>query len=641
MSTGTTLSRLSGFLRMAVMAAVLGININRLADAYNVANTTPNIIYELALGGVLSAAFLPVFVDWMQTNGKDAAWDVANRVMTLTALLLSLLALIGIVVAPWIINLYWPKYQGTPSGELATFFLRWFMPQIIFYGLGAVASGLLQANRRFAAPMFAPILNNLVVIATFITFALMPGPNPASPTTITTAQKTVLGLGTTLGIVVMTAALWPSLRRIGYRWRPNFGFRHEAVTRIARLAKWTVVYVAVNQLGYLSVIRLAGSNTGVLTAYTYAFIFFSLPHAIFAVSIFTALLPSMSGSWAAGDKDRYRSLLSEGIRTTACIVIPASLGYVALALPIIRLLLEYGNNTPSGSQLTASILAVMALGLFPFSLFQLILRAFYAMQDSRTPALINIAAVTVNVLVDLLFFFVLDLGVPVSALGHAVSYWFASTVLLLLIRRRIGPIGDEDPRLARADPRGRGSRRRRWPGSSPRGSNGAGTRRSRRRRRRCSARWWRGSPCSSRPRPRSGSRRSAGAPADRRAMAMRAPSSVPRRPRAGRQDPARVAARCRRSSSSARSTRADPPGTLEGRRPGEGRLGLGGGGARGRAATRSRRSSRRSYTIADADEPVRLKSIDVGPREVTVVLVRPPRHAGRRADPVPGRPRRG
>jgi putative peptidoglycan lipid II flippase len=439
MSIGTTLSRLTGFLRTAVMAATLGITINKLADAYNVANTTPNIVYELALGGVLSSAFLPVFVDWMQSNGRDAAWDVANRVMTLTAVLLSALALLGVVIAPWIINLYWPEFRGTPSGELAAFFLRWFMPQIVFYGIGAVASGLLQANRRFAAPMFAPILNNLVVIATFATFAVMPGPNPASPANITFAQKTVLGLGTTLGIVTMTAALWPSLRRIGYRWRPTLGFRHEAVTRIAHLAKWTIVYVVVNQLGYLSVIRLAGPNTGVLTAYTYAFIFFQLPHAIFAVSIFTALMPSMSGRWAAGDRDGYRRLLGDGIRTTACIVIPASLGYVALSLPIIRLLLQYGNNNAHGSQLTASILAVMALGLFPFSLFQLALRAFYAMQDTRTPALINIAAAAANIGINVALypFF----GARGLAIGFVSSYLVAVTIALVMVRKRAGGLG--------------------------------------------------------------------------------------------------------------------------------------------------------------------------------------------------------
>src|SRR5206468_6699845 len=219
----------------------------------------------------------------------------------------------------WIVRLYTVNVRPShlvAERELATFFLRWFMPQIVFYGLGAVATGLLNAHRRFAVPMFAPILNNLVVIATMLAFAAMPGPAHPTVDGVTTAQRYVLAIGTTLGVVAMTVALWPSLRRLGFRFRWRLEWRSEAIRRIARLAAWVFLYVLINQLGLLQIIVLAAGHTG-YTAYISAFTFFQLPHAIFAVSIMTALLPPLSSHWAAGEATAFRVLLARGIRSTA------------------------------------------------------------------------------------------------------------------------------------------------------------------------------------------------------------------------------------------------------------------------------------------------------------------------------------
>ncbi len=439
MSVGTALSRLTGFLRLSAMAYALGIAETRLADAYNIANITPNIIYELALGGILTSVFVPVFVEWLQARGREAAWDVARKVLSIAAISLSIISLLGIALAPWIIRLYTvgvPADQRHVVEELASFFLRWFMPQIVFYGIGAVATGLLNAHRRFAVPMFAPILNNIIVIATFLTFAAMSDEEQA--VLATGPQKLVLAVGTTLGVVGMTAALWPSLRRLGFRFRWRSAWMDEAVVRIAHLAKWVVVYVVANQLGYLVVLILAARVKGGYTAYAAAFMLFQLPHAIFVVSVFTALLPAMSSRWVDGDRQAFRELLARGIRWTAVIVVPAALGYLALAVPIVRLLLEHGVAGPKSTDLVSGILVFFSLGLFSFSTFQLLLRAYYSMQDTRTPALVNIAAVGLNVLIDLLFVLALGLGVPGLALGHAIAYTFGSIALLALIRRRLG-----------------------------------------------------------------------------------------------------------------------------------------------------------------------------------------------------------
>ena len=443
MSVGIALSRLTGFLRLAAMVYAIGITESWLSSAYNVANTTPNIVYELVLGGILTSVVVPVFVEWLDLRGRDEAWDVARRLFSFALVTLSVVAVVAIVFAPLIADLYTvgvPASDRAEVHELATFFLRWFMPQIVFYGIGAIAIGLLQAHRRFAAPMFAPILNNLIVIGTFVVYVLM-RPEGASGAVATTAQKYVLAIGTTAGVIGMTLALWPSLRALGFRLTWVTGWRHEAIGRIASLAKWVLVYVAANQIGYLVVIVLANQDEGWYPAYTAAFILFQLPHAIFAVSIFTALLPGMSSRWAAGDVEGFREQLAQGIRATGAVVIAAALGFIVLARPIVRLLLEHGVTEPRSGRLVAEILVAFAIGLFPFSAFQLLLRASYAMQDTRTPAIVNVGSLVVNVVANLVFFYGFDLGVQGLALGHATSYVFGSIVLLVLIRRKLGRMG--------------------------------------------------------------------------------------------------------------------------------------------------------------------------------------------------------
>ncbi|MEO8293022.1 MAG: murein biosynthesis integral membrane protein MurJ [Actinomycetota bacterium] len=438
MSVGTTLSRITGFLRLSVAAWALG-NLG-VANSYNRANTTPNIIYELALGGILTSVFVPVFVDWLHSRGREEAWDVARRVLTLTVVVLGAMAALGAIFAPQIMRLY---FSQTPHAEegiaLGTFFLRWFMPQVVFYGVGAVAGGLLNAHGRFAAPMFAPILNNLAVMATLIVFATVHEGDPTIAT-LTFAQRSILAAGTTLGVVAMTLALWPSLRQIGFRWRPLFDWRHEAVRRLARLASWVVVYVVANQVAFLVVLVLSGRQQQWFIVYSYAFILFQLPHAIFTVSIFTALLPRMSTAWATGDPAQVRSLLSRGLRDMSVIVVPASLGYLALAHPITRLMLEHGHFSAGSAEITAGVLQAFAVGLPFFSAFQLFTRTFYAMQDSRTPALVNVAAATVNIAANLFFLEVTGWGVVGLALGHATSYLFSSVACVVLLRRRLAGI---------------------------------------------------------------------------------------------------------------------------------------------------------------------------------------------------------
>jgi putative peptidoglycan lipid II flippase len=454
MSLGTGLSRLTGFLRVAAMAYALGVTESRLADAYNIANTTPNIIYELAVGGILASVFVPVFVERLEAEGREQAWHTARAVMTFTLVALSGVMVLGILGSGLIVRMYTLGVHGTEveaQRALASFFLKWFMPQIVFYGLGAgVATGLLNAHRKFAAPMFAPILNNLIATATFFLFAaLTPRGVTPTPTSISAAQKYVLAAGTTLGVAAMTVAVLFALRQIGFRWRWTVDLADRGFRQILRLARWTAVYVVANQLGYLVVIALATRQQGGYTAYTSAFIFFQLPYAIFAVSIMTALLPALSSRWADEDLDMFRSRVVSGLRGTAFIVVPAAFGYLALAVPIVRVTLQHGVTGAQSTDVLAGVLRNFSFGLFPFCAFQLLLRAYYAMQDTKTPALINIGAVALNTAVNFLYF--RYFGVEGLALGHATAYTGAAIFAAWRLRRRLGGLDERrlTPALAR------------------------------------------------------------------------------------------------------------------------------------------------------------------------------------------------
>jgi putative peptidoglycan lipid II flippase len=440
MSGGTLLSRVTGLLRVSTTLAALGITV--VSDAYNTANTTPNIVYELVLGGVLTSVFVPVLVGRAKQRGRDEQFETTQRFLTIALVVLSAVAVAGAIAAPWIMRVYLSgvtdPIRRTQEAELGTFFLRWFMPQIVFYGLGAIAAGLLTANRRFAAQMYAPVLNNLVVIVTMFAFIAMRGPTVPQVATLTWAEKTLLGAGTTLGVVAMTVALWPALRGIGFRWRLRWDWRHETVRHLFHLARWVVVYVIANQIAYFIIIILASRIAGgAYTVYSVAFVFFSLPHAIVAVSIFTALLPGLAERWGNGDRDGVRELFSRGFRDTMIAMIPAAAGFIVLAGPIAALLAGHGAVRAADLPVLARTLAAFAVGLPFFSAFQLLTRTLYATQDSRTPALVNVGVGIVNIVVDLLLAFALHRGVTGLALGHAASYLFGSAVLFAIVRRRL------------------------------------------------------------------------------------------------------------------------------------------------------------------------------------------------------------
>ena len=438
MTAGTVLSRITGLLRLAAIAGALGvIESGRLTDTYNLANTAPNIIYELILGGVLTSVFIPVFVELQEKEGRERAWEVASAVLNTALVTLTALAVLLMLAAPWIAKLYALRLDGADElqqQEVLTFLLRLFIPQIVFYGLIAITTGLLNANRRFGAPMYTPILNNLAVIAVFVAFH-QAYDKVDGLGAVTTTQLWIIGLGTTGGVAINALAQLPFLRGLG-RYRPTFSLRDPTFAKLARLSVFVIGYVVANQIGYLVVQWLANAQKGGYSAYVWAFTFFMLPHGLFAVSIITALLPSMSQHAVNRDWDELRERVSTGIRATFLLVLPAAIGYFVLGEAIVRVLLEHGVMTARSTKLVADVLRFFVLGLVPFSIFQLLLRAFYALQDTRTPFMINCAAVVVNLLINVPMFSLL--GVEGLAMGHALAYVLATTLLARALSRAIG-----------------------------------------------------------------------------------------------------------------------------------------------------------------------------------------------------------
>ena len=445
MTAGTVLSRATGLLRIAAIAAALGVvETGGLTDAFNYANTVPNIIYELALGGVLTSVFVPVFVELLEKEGRRRAWEVGSALINVAVVGLTAVTIVGIVAAPWIAKLYTLNAGGDTARmeEVMTFLLRLFVPQIIFYALAAITAGLLNAHKRFGAPMYTPVLNNLAVIAVFLSFRAAYG--AVGLEEVSTTQLIVIGVGTTGGVVLMAIAQLPFLRGLG-RYRLTLHIRHPSVIKLGKLSLFVVGYVVTNQLGYLVVQVLAGGETGGYTAYSWAFTFFMLPHGLFAVSIMTALLPGMSANATNKRWDLYRAQLSVGIRATTLLILPAAVGYFVLGTPIVRVLLEHGIMGPESTELVASVLRFFVLGLVPFSIYQLFLRAFYALHDTRTPFLINLAAVTLNTAVNIPMYVLL--GVRGLAVGHAMSYFVGVLMQGRILARRVG--GIDERRLLR------------------------------------------------------------------------------------------------------------------------------------------------------------------------------------------------
>jgi putative peptidoglycan lipid II flippase len=444
MAVGTTASRITGVGRIVALTYVLGTA--GLADAYNLANTTPNIITDIVIGGVLAATFVPVFVDRLSTRSRDEAWEAISAVTTVTIVVLTAATVAFWFLTPSIIHLYTATNHNPDRAsqqEVAISLLRWFVPQLAAYGLIGLFAALLNTRGKFAAPAFVPIANNLVVIAVLLWFhALVPHPSLAAVQHNEHALI-LLGLGTTAGVLLQAVLLLPSLARSDLHLRFLWAPAHEAMRTIVRLASWTFGFVLANQVALVVILALADAvrPQGAVTAYTYAYTFFQLPYGVVAVSIMSVVTPSLSSRWALGDIPAYRKRLAYGLRSMLAIIIPSAVGMLILARPLIDLVLAHGSTSVADASATAAALAMLSLGLPGFCVFLYMVRVLQSMQDTKTAFKLYLVENAINIVTGVAL--VRPLGVRGLALSLSISYTVAAVLAVRVIGRRVGGVGGE------------------------------------------------------------------------------------------------------------------------------------------------------------------------------------------------------
>jgi putative peptidoglycan lipid II flippase len=424
MAVGTFGSRITGFLRTIAQSYALGAL--GIAAAYNLSNTLPNAVYNLALGGILTSVIVPLIVNAAKRDGGRRDYD--QRMFTLITVALAGITLVAEVAAVPIVHLYAGSKiaHSHTTLHLAVIFALFFIPQIFFYGFSSLIGAILNSRGSFAAPMWTPIVNNMVVIGVLGLYVAMAGLGK-SPATISGHEVALLGLGTTLGVAAQTAALVPALRRVGFRWQPRIDFRRSEVAEIGRMAGWMFGYIATTQVALFVTTKVAGDATlSGVTDYNYAWLLFQLPYAVVGISVITALLPRMSAHAAERRYRLVRQDFSTGVRLAATIVVPCSLVLAVLGPSLAELFLGHGHTTPAQARYMGLVFAVFCLGLLPYMLFQLQLRVFYSLHDSKTPAIIGVVTMVVNIVANVVALDSLPAGRVVAGLG--VGFGLANLV---------------------------------------------------------------------------------------------------------------------------------------------------------------------------------------------------------------------
>lgn len=430
-------SRVTGFLRQIALLAVL--TIGAVTDSYTVANTLPVIVYQLLIGGVLSSVLVPVLVR-AQVEDEDGGDTYARRLITLAGAILLVATVLAVLAAPLLTSIYTGAAGEGSTPELTTALLYLLLPQIFFFGIGAVFGAILNSRGIFGPFAWAPVLNNVVVLIVLGVFALMPGEISVDPVRMGEPKLLVLGIGVTLGIVVQALVLIPALRRMGLRYRPVWGI-DARLKETGGLAVWVLGYVLIGQLGYLVMTRVTTSAAGgSLTAYSNAWLLLQVPYGILGVSLLTVLMPRMSRAAAEDRTDDVIADLSLGARLSAVFLLPISALITVFGTPIALALFGLRPDNVDGAELIGSTLAVSAFGLLPYAITMLQLRVFYAMADSRTPALLQAATIGFQIPLFLLCGALLPPGQVVLALaaGNGLSYVFAAVLGQVVLRRRLG-----------------------------------------------------------------------------------------------------------------------------------------------------------------------------------------------------------
>ncbi|MDQ0942176.1 murein biosynthesis integral membrane protein MurJ [Streptomyces sp. V1I1] len=441
MAAGTLVSRLTGFVRSLVITAALGAAL--LGDTYTVAYTLPTMIYILTVGGGLNSVFVPQLVRAMK-NDDDGGEAYANRLLTLVMVALGAIVAIAVFAAPLLIQLMSDTIASNAAADsVAVTFARYCLPTIFFMGVHVVMGQILNARGKFGAMMWTPVLNNIVMITTFGLFIWVYGTSAESQMGVQTIPPEgvrLLGIGTLLGLVVQALAMIPYLRETGFRFRPRFDWKGHGLGKTVKLAKWTVLFVLANQAGVLVVTQLAtaageasGRDGAGFIAYTNAQLIWGMPQAIITVSVMAALLPRISRAAHDDDPGAVRDDISQGLRNSAVAIVPVAFAFLALGVPMSSLL--FASSGQEAARGMGFILMAFGLGLIPYSVQYVVLRGFYAYEDTRTPFYNTVIVAAVNAAASAACYVVLPARWAV--VGMAASYGLAYAVGVGIAWRRL------------------------------------------------------------------------------------------------------------------------------------------------------------------------------------------------------------
>ena len=444
MAAGTTVSRLSGFVRAALLSYALGRSVH--ADVFTIANTLPNMLYILLAGGVFNAVLVPQLVRSIR-NDPDKGDAYTSRVITVAGIFLVVVTVVLVVAAPLIVDVVTSGYDPAVR-DSAIALTRFCLPQVFFYGMYVLVGQILNARGSFGPMMWAPIANNViavtVVLIYIVGFGQAKGDEVSGP--FSSGQEALLGVGSTLGIVVQLMILVPFLRRSGFVYTPRLDLRGSGLGHTLRLGIWTVLFVVVNQIAYVVVQRLATSGaasspdgTGA-TVYANSFLVVMVPHSIVTVSLATAMLPRLSAYAASGDRVALAGSLSRTLRSALAVIVP----FVAL-LPVIapdlaRVVFAHGAAADGGVDAYVPTLSMFGLGIFFFTFHYLVLRGFYALEQNRVVFFVQCGVAATNIVAAIAFVRATTAAhtSPALVAAYALSYAVGSLVSYLLLRQRLG-----------------------------------------------------------------------------------------------------------------------------------------------------------------------------------------------------------
>jgi putative peptidoglycan lipid II flippase len=439
MGVAAAVSRAFGFARVLVIAAILGTTY--LGNTFTSSNYVSNVLFELLAAGALSAVLVPTLVERLERGDQPEAERLAGSILGRALVALGVVTIAGVVAAPWLARLL-ASGVDSPSiaqqqRELATFLLRFFVPQVLLYALGTVAIAVLYAKRRFVITAIAPIGNTILIVAGLVVFRLLA--DGSTGLDLSSAEKLTLALSGTLGVAAFVGIPTLALRRTGFRLRLRLGRGDAAVNRLMRLSGWAILQHA--QIGLLlgAAIVLGNSVEGGTVAYQVAWVFFLAPYGVLAQPIHTAILPELSLDAVRNDLDAFARSLRWSLDAMAMLVVPVSAAMIALARPGM-IVVAFGEATGNGVDLLTAGVASLAIGLFPYGAFLLLARAYYALGDSRTPAIVAIATGVVGAIAMGVGALVTEGAARVAALGigHTVAYVTGCVVLCIGLSRRTG-----------------------------------------------------------------------------------------------------------------------------------------------------------------------------------------------------------